>query len=144
MNGTFLTLVASYLVAAAVTAWMISQGHGQSVASLLALPLLCLAHASWKLIAGRGRSGKTKLVCLACQQNIGRFRRLGGNWFCCEEHEKTYLAELEELSLQRLTNARLPPAENGANPVFAPAPRTNARLVAQSPREHSIALRTVI
>jgi hypothetical protein len=48
-----------------------------------------------------------KPACLHCRNEIGVFRGLARHRFCCDEHESTYLAELEELGVRRLRNARI-------------------------------------
>jgi hypothetical protein len=45
--------------------------------------------------------------CLACLHEIGLFRRLAHHRFCCEQHESTYLAELERIAIERLHSARI-------------------------------------
>ena len=44
--------------------------------------------------------------CPVCGIRLSLIRRLTGRRFCCESHEEQYLAELRELGVQRLINAR--------------------------------------
>jgi hypothetical protein len=55
-----------------------------------------------------------RATCLACLKEIGMFRRLAHHRFCCEEHESTYMAELERVAIERLHNARI---STSVNPV---------------------------
>ena len=97
-------VVAYYIVGAAFAAWMTSgNGHLDWRLSLLVLPIMYLVHVAYSAFAGGTTS--QNLVCLVCQSDIGLLRRLAQRRFCCENHEATYLAELQELALTRLHSA---------------------------------------
>jgi len=49
---------------------------------------------------------KMKPKCLACHKELSLFSRLARHRFCSEQHEQAYMAELEELALERLGCAR--------------------------------------
>jgi|ERR1700680_3370319 len=99
-----MVVVAYYIVGAALAAWMTTgNGHLDWKLSLLVLPIMYLAHVGYNAFAGGTTS--QSLVCVACQSNIGLFRRLAHHRFCCDNHEALYLAELQELALTRLHNA---------------------------------------
>jgi hypothetical protein len=97
-------VVAYYIVGAALAAWMTTgNGHLDWKLSLLVLPTMYLAHVCYNAIAG-GTTSQSR-ACLACQSDIGLFRRLAHHRFCCDNHEAMYLAELQELAVTRLHNA---------------------------------------
>jgi hypothetical protein len=48
------------------------------------------------------RSSKNGGECLVCHSNVGFLRRLIQYRFCSQEHERMYLAELEEVAVMRL------------------------------------------
>ena len=48
------------------------------------------------------RNSKNGGECLVCRCDVGFLRRLIQHRFCSREHERTYLAELEEVALMRL------------------------------------------
>jgi len=48
------------------------------------------------------RNSKNGGECLVCRSDVGFLRRLIQHRFCCREHERMYLAELEEVALMRL------------------------------------------
>jgi hypothetical protein len=73
-----------------------------SVALLaLAPPLLTLAHVCAKRFQSKSRSQAAK-TCLSCRADITWFRRLSHHRFCSEEHQMQWLAEFEELAIERL------------------------------------------
>jgi hypothetical protein len=97
-------VVAYYIMGAALAAWMTTgNGHLDWRLSLLVLPIMYLAHVCYNAFAGGTAS--QSLVCLTCQSNLGLFRRLTNDRFCCNDHEAMYLAQLQELALTRLHNA---------------------------------------
>jgi hypothetical protein len=97
-------VVGYYITGAALAAWMTAgNGHLDWRLSLLVLPIMYLAHVCYSAIAGR--TTPHNRVCLACQSDIGLFRRLAHHRFCCDNHEAMYLAELQELAVTRLHNA---------------------------------------
>jgi len=105
-------VVAYYIIGAALAAWLTAgSSHLDWKLSVLVLPLMFLAHFFHKAIARRHGSNRpatsSKLACLACMNEIGMFRRLAHQRFCCDEHESTYLAELEALAVRRLHDARI-------------------------------------
>ena len=105
-------VVACYISGAALAAWLATgNGHLDWKMSILVLPLMYLAHLGRKGMAGKRetrRSGTSQYhACLACRTEIGMFRRLKRVRFCCDDHERTYLTELEELAIQRLRNAHI-------------------------------------
>jgi hypothetical protein len=105
-------VVAYYIIGAGLAAWLTTgHGHLDWKLSILVLPLMFLAHFCHKAIARRHGSNRpatsSNLACLACMNEIGMFRRLAHHRFCCDEHESTYLAELEAFAIQRLHNARI-------------------------------------
>jgi hypothetical protein len=69
-----------------------------------------------------------KLACLHCRNEIGMFRRLARHRFCCDEHESTYLAELEELAVRRLRNARIAAPTWSPSVEMAPAENDNSNV----------------
>ena len=48
------------------------------------------------------RDSKKSGKCLICRNDVGFLRRLVQHRFCCREHERMYLAELEEVAVMRL------------------------------------------
>ena len=48
------------------------------------------------------RNSKNGRECLVCRGDVGFLRRLIQHRFCCREHERMYLAELEEVAVMRL------------------------------------------
>jgi hypothetical protein len=40
--------------------------------------------------------------CLACAKRVGWFRRLFDQRFCCKGHERQWMEELKQLSIERL------------------------------------------
>jgi hypothetical protein len=106
-------LAAGYYVAGStVVAWLTARGQLDSRVGLIVLPLMCLAHACCKAVAGKHRgsgSGSRSLTqkCMACHNDIGLVRRLTHHRFCSEQHEQMYLVELQKLAVARLRSARL-------------------------------------
>ena len=103
---------AYHIIGPALAAWFTKgNGHLDWKLSILVLPVMFLAHFCHKAIARRCGSNKSaaspNLACLRCRNEIGMFRRLAHHRFCCDEHESTYLAELEELAVRRLRDARI-------------------------------------
>ena len=97
-------VVAYYIIGAALAAWLTTgNGHLDWKLSILVLPLIFLVHFCHKAIGGR----QGNKACLVCENEIGMFRKLAHDRFCCDEHERLYLAELAELAIQRLHNASL-------------------------------------
>lgn len=48
------------------------------------------------------KNSKKGVECLVCRGDVGFLRRLVQHRFCCREHERMYLAELEEVAVMRL------------------------------------------
>jgi len=101
-NMTILMLVSYYLAGAAAAAWATEYRHIDAKLSLLALPLMYLAHLGCNAVARR-RGNRPE--CCECHGDIGLFRRLAQHRFCCDEHEERYLAELDKLGVARLQSA---------------------------------------
>jgi hypothetical protein len=64
------------------------------------------------------RNSKNGRECLVCRSNVGFLRRLIQHRFCSREHERMYLAELEEVALMRLrARDAAPGALSSSRPV---------------------------
>jgi len=107
-NVTVLMMVMYYLAGVSAATWSTEHWHLDVKLSLLVLPLMYLAHLAGNALAGKHK----RQACLGCQKEIGLFRRLAHHRFCCDEHEHLYFAEMDELGIERLRNAR-PAASNG-------------------------------
>jgi hypothetical protein len=104
MSMTVLVISTYYLSGGALAVWLMASEHIDPWLSLLMLPLLYLAHLCWKMIAGPSQK-LPSLKCLVCGNEISAFRRLGNHRFCSNKHEQMYLAELEQLAIERLVSA---------------------------------------
>lgn len=84
-----------------VTAMIVMKTHPSVALLTLALPLLTLAVVCSNRFQTKSRSHAPK-TCLSCQGDITWFRRLSHHRFCSEEHQTQWLAEFEELAIERL------------------------------------------
>ena len=84
-----------------VTAMVVMKTHPSVALLALALPLLTLAHVCSKRFQSKPHSHAPK-TCLSCRGDIAWFRRLSRHRFCSEEHQVQWLAEFEELAIERL------------------------------------------
>lgn len=109
INRTVLMLMTFYLAGSSAAASIASKAHLDSKLGLLAIPVMFLAQLGWKAIAGKTKRRESLAPqphCLACQSEIKLFRRLSHKRFCSNEHEATYLAELQQIAVARLASAR--------------------------------------
>lgn len=128
-------VVAYYVLGAALAAWMAAgNGHLDWRLSLFVLPIMYLAHVGYNAFAGDTTS--QGLVCLTCQTDLGLFRKLARHRFCCDNHEATYLAELQELAIMRLHSSVTVTSEEPSETIVrreVKVNRENQELVTPTP-----------
>jgi hypothetical protein len=105
MSRTALMILMYCVIGGLVSAGLAAKTHLGMCFQILLLPLIYLAYLGWSLLHGKSSDAGSR-VCLTCSKSISRFRRLSDHRFCCEEHQRQWFDELEELAIERLKVAR--------------------------------------
>lgn len=130
-----LLMIVTYGGGMALAAWKVSHGHPNSELALTLLPLLSVAHLCCRTISQKRPNYGRKPNCLACQNDLSIFRRVAHHRFCCQDHERMYMAELQKIAVARLRSARMamaPPTNRIELPLHGAEDGTCAALIPSS------------
>jgi hypothetical protein len=103
MSRTALLVAAYYLGGGIASAIVAAEVHLGIQIVGFALAILYLGHLWWRVSQAK-RQHKGSQVCLLCQTKIDRTSSDGP--FCCDEHERQWLDELDEIAVRRLQATR--------------------------------------